>query len=251
MSSKRQFQLAALPSALPNNPAFPKLKLLMKSRTDDGNVVDSVQVQSQNAEINEYAGDDVSIKSETAEESDMESDIHSILQPFVSQQPCTTCGNVIAARLQSIEDRQKRQDEGVKRSLERIESLMVDWIGETKRLKVEMQSRDADRIPTLATDAHKCKAYLPVRTFGELVEFEDTMDEKDVVFYMSTVGGITASKMVANLVNSMYSLNLQTMMTWKGIKAEAPDVGFSKHPLENTKIPFLIAGMLQNVTVPL
>lgn len=113
---------------------------------------------------------------------------------------------------------------------------------EVKKLKVSVRAFPVPE-STQTSTIFRCKEFLPLATYDDLVHFEaNIMDEpnkSDFVAFLRTVGGHSMEKMVANLVQAVYSVELQASTTWKGVKTPQ---GWAKRPIGTTKCPEMISG---------
>lgn len=105
---------------------------------------------------------------------------------------------------------------------------------ELRKLKDALRNENSPQTLTF-----QCKESLPLKSYPDLLSFEDAFDQEDFKGFLMTIGGKTVQKMMSNLVSVIYSIDLQTTMTWKGIRS--PNGGWTKPPLCSTKTPHIIA----------
>lgn len=68
------------------------------------------------------------------------------------------------------------------------------------------------------------------------------------VNFLLSIGGATEAKMVTNMAQKIYSIDLQSKTTWFGVRDKSSgDKGFIKLPMVSTKIPHIIAGNIFKV----
>lgn len=66
------------------------------------------------------------------------------------------------------------------------------------------------------------------------------------VNFLLSIGG--ATKIVTNMAQKNYSIDLQSKTTWFGVRDKSSgDKGFIKLPMVSTKIPHIIAGNIFKV----
>lgn len=109
---------------------------------------------------------------------------------------------------------------------------------ELRKIKVCVRTADNNSAKKGDNMSYKCKASLPLKSYFELLEFEQTMDKDDVRKFVLSVGGNTLSRMIANIVEAVYSIELQVATTWKGKKN--PTGGWAKFPMQTTQLPTII-----------
>lgn len=71
------------------------------------------------------------------------------------------------------------------------------------------------------------------------ISFEGACDQDDFKSYLMTIGGKSMQRMMSNLVSVVYSIDLQTSTTWKGVRDH--DGNWKKPPMCSTKTPYIIA----------
>lgn len=112
---------------------------------------------------------------------------------------------------------------------------------ELKQIKEAMRSGD-NTLPAVQLITFTCKKFLPLKSITELYAFEDTLSDpailEDFTTFVMSIGGSNEEKLIAAAASAVYALELQIATTWKGKKS--PD-GWAKHPLDTTKLPYIIA----------
>lgn len=119
---------------------------------------------------------------------------------------------------------------------------------ELKQVKAAMQSGDntLSAAPRLTLTTFKCKAFLPLKTIGELHAFEATFNDAvlaDVTAYLMSIGGNSEERCIAGAAAAVYALELQIATTWKGKKSAD---GWAKDPLDSTELPYIIADVVRS-----
>lgn len=113
---------------------------------------------------------------------------------------------------------------------------------ELRKIKVAMRSTSTPGLSTgTSLNVYRCKSSFPIDTYADLLLFENTMEQErqDIVVFLTSIGGSSPERMMANLVSAVYSLELKVATTWKGKKGST---GWTKGPLECTKLPYLFIG---------
>lgn len=128
----------------------------------------------------------------------------------------------------------KSQDARIQESTKQLNLVTA----ELRKVKVALRNGDFSKDLAEAV-THECKYILPAKTYEDLLSFENTLNVEDFKRYLMTIGGRSVQRMVSNLVTAVYTLELQTATTWKGIRA--PNGQWTKSPLCSTKTPKIIA----------
>lgn len=163
------------------------------------------------------------------------------LSPFVNAETITVhedqFKNILDA-LKSVAEHQKQHDEQFEALKQQFNLVTI----ELRKMKVAMRSTDSNSPQAMQLPVYPCKSALPLDTYADLETFEKTLgNEPDFIAYLLSIGGTSPERLISNLMSAVYSIGLQITMTWKGTKG--PD-GWKKHPLESTKTPNKIIGIL-------
>lgn len=113
---------------------------------------------------------------------------------------------------------------------------------ELRKVKVTLRANDAP-VKAQTLPVHKYTKMLPLNSYADLMVFESTMDRVEMVEHLMKVRGNTAQKMVANIVSTLYSPALQVSTTWRGKRS--PDGVWVKHPMAATRMPQIVAEVVQ------
>lgn len=112
---------------------------------------------------------------------------------------------------------------------------------ELKQIKEIMRSGE-NTLSTTQLITFNCKSFFPLKSITELYAFEATLSDpailEDATAYVMSIGGSNEERLIAAAASAVYALELQIATTWKGKKS--PD-GWAKHPLDTTKLPYIIA----------
>lgn len=86
--------------------------------------------------------------------------------------------------------------------------------GDLRKVKVALRNvNEPNDVPKVV--AFKCKEKLPLRTYEDLLTFEANECPEEFKLFLLTVGGNSPTRMMANLVAAVYSMELQVSTTWK------------------------------------
>lgn len=148
--------------------------------------------------------------------------------------------STLMAAIQSIQDHQVQHDHRFADFAVQIKVVKAD----VRHIKVAIQSQgNADPANVVVPKVYRCIDMLPLKTYADLLSFEETLlktDREDVAGYLCSIGGGTPKKMMANLVLTVYSLDLQMRVTWYGIKNHTGT--WTKDPLKCRTTPQLFVG---------
>lgn len=109
---------------------------------------------------------------------------------------------------------------------------------ELRKVKVALRNvSEPEDTPKMIS--FKCAENLPLKTYEDLIMFEDLADVDEFKRFLLTIGGNSVQRMLANLVAAVYSTDLQVSTTWKGKRS--PSGEWSKPPISTTKSPRIIA----------
>lgn len=160
-------------------------------------------------------------------------DLSEIVQTIKTLMEKQTDSDAVVDAVKCLAKTVNQQSDLMKELLEQNATI----IGELKKIKVCMRSTEKSG-ETVMISSYKCKSSLPLKSYIEILDFEKTMDLEDVQKYIISIGGNTLQRMIANIVEVVYSIDVQVQTTWKGKRSSTG--GWSKYPMNETKLPQII-----------
>lgn len=126
--------------------------------------------------------------------------------------------------------------------LRSINAQLMDVTSELQKVKVALREVNAP-LEIMSVAQQKIQESLPINSYADLMLFECSLDRAELSIFLSRIGGKTISKMVANIVSTMYTPELQVTTTWKGKRAA--DGSWAKAPMRAASTPHIIVSVIQ------